>query len=190
MRPLQCGSEPRSGRHRHPQLLPVGKPARHAEFQWRWPEHVWQGLAPTRLPLPCPSPSRLDQAQRSGVCLAATSLHLIYLVNRDYEAFEIHGWRDWADVLRGLGPGCQAVARGERVTVEVADRLAKGYRGSAAECENHARFAAALCLQRLIDGDAPDEEEAWARPKGITKSGVRGGPLHGGEGAQHPCGCL
>jgi hypothetical protein len=65
------------------------------------------------------------------------------------------------------------VAKAERVTHDLAERMHMGYRGMTSEDHTrHTRFAAALCLHQLIEGDSPDEDEAWRQPKGILTAGV------------------
>jgi hypothetical protein len=48
-----------------------------------------------------------------------------------------------------------------------------GYRGlTADDSARHARFASALVLYHLIEGESPDEDEAWRQPKGIITAGM------------------
>lgn len=62
--------------------------------------------------------------------------------------------------------------------MEYAERVAIGTRPKAEEAKRHARFAASLCMSRLVcEGDVGDEECVWGRDKGITKSGVSRGAL-------------
>ncbi|KAJ9519938.1 hypothetical protein QJQ45_014668 [Haematococcus lacustris] len=116
----------------------------------------------------------------SGVVLAADWLHVVYLAALECEeAFQVSGWKDWAQLLQALPDAEKRVAVAIGVSSEAAERIHAGFKASAAERARHARFAASLCLHRLIgNGElAEGEEELWGKPRGITTTGVTRGAM-------------